>query len=74
MSQSIPAGYIPPPPGQLLGKFFEQANPGHQGNSFCLIPSCPGTKHDGRIPGGGAKFFSKSNKLFVKLAKNSLKN
>ena len=53
MSQSIPAGYVPP--GQPWENFFERANPGHPGNFFCLIP-CPGAKNDGRIPGGRAKF------------------
>ena len=64
MSQSIPTGYIRP-----RENFFERANPGHPGNFFCLIP-CPGAKNDGRIPGGGAKFFPKSKKLLLKLAKN----
>ena len=45
MSQSIPTGYIP------RAKCFEQANAGHPGNFFCLIP-CPGAKNYCRIPRG----------------------
>ena len=56
MSQSIPTGYIPPPPPGNPGEnFFERANPGHPGKFFCLIP-CPGAKNDGQIPRCGAKF------------------
>ena len=55
MSQSIPAGYIPPPPGNPSKNLFERANAGHPGKFFCLIP-CPGAKNDGRIPGGEANF------------------
>ena len=68
MSQSIPTGHIPPPgnPGE---NFFEQANPGHPGKFFCLIP-CPGAKNDGRIPRGWGKIFPNSKKLLrIKLAK-----
>ena len=68
MSQSIPTGYIPPPPGQPRGKFFERANPGHPGS---LIP-CPGAKNDGRIPRGWGKIFPNVNSkklLRIKLAK-----
>ena len=53
MSQSIPAGYIPP--GQPPRKFFERANPGQPGNFFCLIP-WPRAKNDGQFPGVGQNF------------------
>ena len=57
MSQSIPTGYMPPPPGNPGEIFFERANPGNPGKFFCLIP-CPGAKNYCRIPrGGGGKIF-----------------
>ena len=34
-----------------------------------LSNSLPGAKNDGEIPWGGAKFFPKSKKLLLKLAK-----
>ena len=67
MSQSIPAGYIPP--GNPGENFFERANPSHPGKCFCLIP-CPGAKNDSRIPWGWGKIFPNSKKLLrIKLAK-----
>ena len=67
MSQSVPTGYIPP--GNPWEIFFERANPGHPGNFFCLSP-CPGAKNDGRIPGGGAKFFQTQRNCSLSLQKN----
>ena len=67
MSQSIPAGYIPP-----REIFFERANPGHPGKTFCLIP-CSGAKNSGRIPGGGAKFSQTPRNCSLNLQKNPLK-
>ena len=64
MKYPYPYPYTPPPPG----KFFERANPGHSGNSFCLIP-CPGAKTDGQIPHAWGKIFPNSKKLLLKLAK-----
>ena len=67
MSQSIPAGYIPP--GNPWENFFERANPGHPGNSFCLI-LCPGAKMMVEFPGGWGKIFPNSKKLLrIKLSK-----
>ena len=47
---------------------FERANPGHSGNSFCLI-SLPRGKNDGRIPGGGAKFSETRRNCYLSLQK-----
>ena len=73
MSQSIPTGYIPPPPGNPGENFFERATPGHPGKFFCIIP-CPGAKNDGQIPGGGAKFSQTRRNCSVLSLQKSLKN
>ena len=54
MSQSIPTGYVPPP-GNPRENFFEQANPGHLGNSFVYF-SAPGAKMMVEFPGVGKNF------------------
>ena len=67
MSQSIPTGKSPrATPGEI---FLSERI---LDNLFCVIP-CPGSKTDGRIPGGRAKFFPKSIKLLLKLEKNPKK-
>ena len=73
MSQSIPTGYTPPPlPGNPGENFVEQANPGHLGKFSCLIP-CPRAKNDGRIPGGGEKFFQTRSLTAPQACKKILK-
>ena len=62
-----------PPPGNPGENFFERANPGHPGKFFCLIP-CPGTKNDGQIPRGGAKFSRTRRNCSVLSLEKSLKN
>ena len=57
------------PPGQPQGKFFWASESRPHGQIF-LSNSLPRSQNDGRIPGGGAKFFSKLKRLLLKLAKN----
>ena len=65
---SVNSNWVHPPPGNPRENCFERANPGHPGNFFCLIP-CPGAKNDGRIPGGGAKFFQTRRNCSLSLQK-----
>ena len=67
MPQSIPIRYIPP--GNPQQTFFERANPSHPGIFFLSNSTAMGPKMMVEFTGDGAKFFPKSKKLLLKLAK-----
>ena len=57
MSQSIPTGYLPPPPpplGNPIEIFLSKLILATQ--AIALSNSLPRATNDGRIPGDGAKF------------------
>ena len=66
---SVNSNWVHPPLANPWENFFEQANPGHPGKFFCLIP-CPGAKYGGKIPRGWGTMLPNSRKLPLKLAKN----
>ena len=65
---SVNSNWVHLPPGKPREIFFERANPGYQGNFFCLNP-LPRGKNDGRIPRGGAKFFRTRRNCSLSLQK-----
>ena len=71
MSQSIPTGYIAPPPplGNPWENFLSERILATWAN-FLSNSLSWGKKNDGQIPQGWGKIFPNSKKLPLKLAKN----
>ena len=72
MSQSIPTGYLPPPPGNPIEIFLSELILATQ--AIALSNSLPRATNDGRIPGDGAKFSQTQRNSPLSLQKKSIRN